>query len=682
MKRLACLATLAMPLAFGLSVFAADDITGKVTDSDGKPVTDARVILLGPTDTHYYQCTYRVLAEVRSGMDGTFHIMRPQVAAPNAYSSYYINAHKQGLSWGQCAVYPREKEGLAPALRNADIDANLEGGVTLELRKAASISGHVTDQKGKPVSGARVWLDALQKGEGPNDRAPLLRGLAVSAGPCAETDNDGAYTINDVPEGAVCDVYADAQGHGRFFAEETTAPARDVRIQMGPESRIRGWLKDEKSHAPVAGVRLLFFSDRIFSAFSVGPTDVQGRFDARGLEPGKYSVIEHENPEGPSGNLQRMPPIELSDGQTLENVVLFWMKGVLLSGRVLNEVTKEGIARAVIRLSPPNQRRSVTNEFSTRTDVSGEYRLRVPPGTYAVFVTQAGGNGEYTQPADRMVTLAFGSQSEDFAVKPLTLRLRRLKVVDEAGKPVAKATVWQSAFSCITDDYGQVDIPPPQRLFTGEIVPMLIRNTPGDLGMCVEPREEDPVEITVTLKKMATLTGWVRKPDGSPLAGARVRAYWTSCDYGGGGTQGEAAETDAAGRYMIAGIVPGGKYVVTVRAEGYAGNDYLHMKKAKPDPGDVVEVEPVTLESGVVLTGRVVDRKGAPVANLKILLISVRNHLMHSVTDKDGRFKFDGVAAEPVGLSGELDDRQLFYRPLTPSQFTDVQIVANPEKEH
>lgn len=133
------------------------------------------------------------------------------------------------------------------------------------------------------------------------------------------------------------------------------------------------------------------------------------------------------------------------------------------------------------------------------------------------------------------------------------------------------------------------------------------------------------------------ITGKVTDKGGRPVAGARVSAFE-------GFAAGNGVKTDLEGRYALeAGFVEGATFVL-VEADGYVQVEASPTERPKDGVTEVVV--DVTLEQAAVLSGRVVDPLGTPVAGARVRLLLGEAAL--------GRFSL--LMFQPVeGLSGEAD---------------------------
>jgi hypothetical protein len=144
-------------------------------------------------------------------------------------------------------------------------------------------------------------------------------------------------------------------------------------------------------------------------------------------------------------------------------------------------------------------------------------------------------------------------------------------------------------------------------------------------------------EVRLVLGRGAMVAGWVTNAAGEPVAGAQVRI---------GAIR---AESDAEGRYRLAGIPPG--------SAALAVNHPAYKPK-----GQLVDVQPgenradVTLERGATVSGRVVDEAGAPRPRAELTLRNrgERGLLGYRASSgADGRFEILAVADGSFDLEAE-----------------------------
>lgn len=238
------------------------------------------------------------------------------------------------------------------------------------LSGVASISGQVVDAAGRPVGGARVFLE-----EG------LAAPLRVS-----ETGPDGLYRFEDVPSGKM-GVFAVAPGMAYGGATPAVAVEDEsivVDVRLGPPAALDGLVVDA-SGKPVSGAQVarvaLIDAEKVavpldkLRAYGVEvpTTDSQGRFRVGNLPVGGKVAIKLIHPqfaqEGVAG---------ISVGQSSVRITM--EPGVVVRGRVLSRSSQTPVANVGIFIrsdAPPY------DTISAVTNLRGEFMVRIKPGVYA-----------------------------------------------------------------------------------------------------------------------------------------------------------------------------------------------------------------------------------------------------------------------------------------------------------
>jgi protocatechuate 3,4-dioxygenase beta subunit len=181
----------------------------------------------------------------------------------------------------------------------------------------------------------------------------------------------------------------------------------------------------------------------------------------------------------------------------------------------------------------------------------------------------------------------------------------------------------------------------------------------------------------------AVLSGRVFGSDsGKPLRRARVRAAANDP------REARTVSTDAEGRWQMKQL-PAGRYTIDVSKGGYVGLSYGQRRpfeQGKPvevAEGQVIEKLDVTLPKGSVITGRIVDEFGEPLAGVRVGAMRYRyfsgqRRLMNApgtgasdTTDDIGQYRLHGlspgdyyiVASFGVNVTMEKSDDKTGYAP-------------------
>jgi protocatechuate 3,4-dioxygenase beta subunit len=247
--------------------------------------------------------------------------------------------------------------------------------VRIELEAGGFVEGTVRDSRGLGVPGARVVVQAH----------PGFRGATA-------TGSDGSYVLEHVPlvSGPSLLVVTDHPDHAATSEFRMWNPADGERMRFDlvfPETSGLNGVALGSSGEPLSGRRIVvsyqggfhvlysyaWMSDRYPFA---GTTDARGRFEMKGLPPGKATLYLLPDPR------DRME-VELAPGQTL-GPVEFRLTGIALRGRVLDA---DGNPVAKASIYPGD----------VVTDAEGRFALRTRPDE---IVVQAEGHVPVLRPID------------------------------------------------------------------------------------------------------------------------------------------------------------------------------------------------------------------------------------------------------------------------------------------
>jgi protocatechuate 3,4-dioxygenase beta subunit len=106
---------------------------------------------------------------------------------------------------------------------------------------------------------------------------------------------------------------------------------------------------------------------------------------------------------------------------------------------------------------------------------------------------------------------------------------------------------------------------------------------------------------------------------------------------------------DTEGRFEISGL-QAGQYVLGVAAEGWPPNASDNIDV---DAGELVRGIRIVMDDGAVLSGRIVDGDGDPVAGAEVKLDAIalnRVRVSAVVSDEDGHYDLDGVPKGPFSI--------------------------------
>jgi hypothetical protein len=191
---------------------------------------------------------------------------------------------------------------------------------------------------------------------------------------------------------------------------------------------------------------------------------------------------------------------------------------------------------------------------------------------------------------------------------------------------------------------------------------------PTSPGQRTPPRGAPPRPGEQPPAGTAMLRGQVVSADGTPLRRAQVRAMSQDGRGSGGMTS-----TDAQGRFEIKEL-PAGRYSITASKAGYVTMQFGQRRVDQPGgtildvlDNQVVERIQFALVRGGVITGRVLDEFGEPIAGVQVSAQRYRyiggsRRMVPSggdQTDDQGSFRIYGLAPGEYFVSGTLRSQMM-----------------------
>jgi protocatechuate 3,4-dioxygenase beta subunit len=379
-------------------------------------------------------------------------------------------------------------------------------------------------------------------------------GVALSAQSPAAAPGQTAPTPGQVP--------GSGRGTNQPQPGSTRAPARD---NPKPDEKgtavLRGQVVASDSGAPIrrAQVRLSGIGMR---ESRLATTDAQGRFEIRDLNGGRYSLTASKGGFVTLQYGQRRPgeagtPIELSDAQVLDRLLIGLPRGSVISGRISDEFGEPIVNASVSAMRYAyvgGSRRLTPAGARDTTDDQGFYRLfGLSPGDYIISASLR--MGEVTDPGDELSGFAptyFPGTPDATAAQQVRVALSQ----EQGGVSFALAA------TRLVRVWGQV---------------LSASGTPHWGGM-------------VSLS-----------PIGGAIGGGPAR--------GPGFFQGNGSRIEGDGSFWITNVAPG-RYQLTARAGGRDDAEFARMD-VTVGGSEVGSLIVVTAPSGRI-TGKVVTDTGEP----------------------------------------------------------------------
>jgi protocatechuate 3,4-dioxygenase beta subunit len=562
-------------------------VSGRVLDPAGRPVTGARLVFVYPSPE---QAPERVRAT--STADGGFRFSLPRDIDEEAWSGNpwdhtYVVAVAEGYGFAWARVRP-----------------DRPGELTLRLVKDdLPIQGRVIDLQGKPVAGATVrinpdlfvsttgdlgdWLKALAANKQDADLTGFHSAAFATLFPPVQTGADGRFQIKGIGRERVVCLRVEGPTIATQEFRAMTRPAATIKsapqgapsdLLVMPTRPIVGVVRDKDTGKPLAGVRVR--SHQIagvtdWNGLLRTTTDKDGRYCLVGLPkgPGNALIAEAYGHLPQAHDLPYLAAIQtVGDPPGLEPIAIDipLKRGVWVKGRILDRSTGKPVEGGF--------------SYFCFEDHPLANELPVPQGWPEGWTQKDGSFRTVALPGRGLI-----------AVRAYQDEYRMGVGADQIKGPRA----------------GQIWLTYPTQLYPGNYH-TIVEVTPGP--------GDDAITCDVVVDPGRTLKGTILGPDGKPLAGAQVsgvrpmRCHWNGAEL------------------TLHGVSPDRSEVLQVI---HAEKKLAGWVEVRGDAKDRVRIR---LQPWGAVTGRLVKPDGEPMAKAMISAL-----LRSGQTDKDGKFRIDGL---------------------------------------
>ncbi|MDQ3331597.1 MAG: carboxypeptidase regulatory-like domain-containing protein, partial [Planctomycetota bacterium] len=465
---------------------AAASLSGRVVDSEGKPVAGAAVEL-DLDDVESKQRHYKTLNSLETDDSGAF-------VFPKLPEGWYL-------------VIAR-KDGFAKTFRYFVLEAGASQSHDFVLRKPVSSSIIIRDEQNRPISGARLRTLSPrdETGEFWIRQRDEWETFGMSVPPSDET---GHLRLPDLPEDAVVTTIVEHDDFAPIelkeikvrpgvISERVMHPGVAVTLSISPSysgeraSEVEIDLRHDPFHHPSTVIwHQLPLDDRGVARLTVEP----GRYTSLWLKHPDYFVSPWYE-----SRITKQEFVHIAnEGRRTFAFVLH--KKVTVRGRVVDHagqpVKAASLQGEIPNKGPDDDRRDLLSNWMhvgwAETDANGEYALDVAAGPVRVSYQ---GQGFVSEPDALEFTVAGDGSTvaPDLTLLPMPKITGR--VVDAGGRPVEKAVVrlrgnlrWMQPVA--TDAEGRFELAPPF--------------VPQDLET-EEPRPEQPLVAFHPYERLAART--------------------------------------------------------------------------------------------------------------------------------------------------------------------------------
>jgi hypothetical protein len=631
----------------------AGSITGRLIDDAGRPVAGAKV-----TWEPFRSDEERLVAasrgadpapagETATDAEGKFRVVLDK---PGMLSSIRI------LSAGPSVLL----EGPYEAAETTDLEE-------IQLPAVEKVSGRVTDEAGKAVSGAKVRLGGVELfGEDTRFYAETVTG------------SDGAYTFSGAPEGAR-EMTVRAPGFVPFQRTRLDRRSAAEKVSLKRGGTVRGTVLD-RSGQPAAGAIVMVGA-------VATEADAAGAYRLEGVVAGSRSVEAFWKDDFAA----RKDAVAVRKGEEVE-VALRLARASSISGTVIDEKTRRPVAGASVRAGSSALAMRLGGETPgplrrARSDARGRFRIGgLLPRRYTVSTAR---DGYLSTSIEGVVASIDGRSSVALALTPAASITGT--VTSEDGKPIAGARVRLpragGPMAMLMRNPG-ASLLGEQGARTRTDGSYRLKQLPASRSVTVEASKEGFAaarkhglalkagetvrSVNLTLPRGLEARGQVINAAGEPVAGAEVRI--SPAERGGeeGGIRivtrmmrrdKPDAVTGRDGSFAVSGLEEG-DVTAAVSHPDFAEKSFSGLSVKSKEKN---EWPPFALATGASITGFVRDAQGAPIVGANVGAFGEGSGMRESSSDLDGSFRIQGLGADrPVMLNARADGYAWVQKSVTP----------------
>lgn len=323
---------------------------GRIVDEDSTPIQGATIkaysLGLGEVQLGLKDLEPRAM----SGDDGRF-ILR-------------------GLEEGSYKLkvsYPNRASRTVPSFKVQSQTGNRLPDIV--MLSEAEIRGRIADEDGQAIPDAKI---SGVSGEANNAEAI--------------SDDEGSFALNGFAHGASVTLSATAAGRSEA-SKVVRAPSTDVVLVLSRHSIIRGRVEDAETLSPVKdfSIRLAHWTEgRSFRS-------EDGTFELKGLRPGRWTFVAR----APGYQAGEIAGLVIRAGEPTEGVIFSLVRGVELTGRVVDALTDAGLPNVTVSYRVASELEKASPWVSgldgrrQTTDSDGVFKLDGLPRGKVMIIAQS-----------------------------------------------------------------------------------------------------------------------------------------------------------------------------------------------------------------------------------------------------------------------------------------------------
>ena len=566
------------------------------------------------------------------------------------------------------SLFARAQDGRCGWVATIWRDQPAAEDVTINLGDVGEVSGQLVDQDGKPIAGTEVTVDSLDRFPGKPGQHDVIRLPAATAKHyAARSGDDGRFMLRGIPKKAQVQAVVASPSFGTpMVSWDATKP---VTITLDRHlGSIQGRLMPPDDHLLTGTIKIGLRRGPARRAANMGPVqlhlsrtvrvDQDGTFRIPELPPGRYELAPEFGPDAPF-SAKPVKSQEVAPGATIAGLKIPLERIPIVSGRVIDETTGQGIAEVSLRAYKLLRGNGLIPGRLATTDGSGNYRVAVEPGTVIIQPDDPPRTfmGMPTETCPRFEVKADRSWPDFKLSRAVTIDG---VVADASGKSVSGAEVRvvvpdvQMRFGntppVISQPDGSFHL---EGLDPDDRVPVRARTSDAATDGAIvirtkEQKEKGKLTVTIDPKFAFRVKGRAVDQRGKPVANVSATLWWSRrlvsekmMKGTGYGSALDLIKTDQDGRFVSQALWPGDSYKVSIESKVFAKAE---TPETTGTAGQIHDFGTISLiETSAHIGGRVVDSDGKPIADAWVFNRGDGPRPLAAQTDSDGRFLLDGL---------------------------------------